>query len=139
MTLKVRTSGGHRISPPEITASLLCSLDQCPKRVELDLFVDASLRDEISPFIAMLWRRGTLYEKEVMESGKLEAPDLSSAPAEDKERLTLEAMQRGEPLIYSGRIGADGLVGIADLLRRGVGAYTPINVKHLHANTQGGD
>ena len=70
---------------------------------------DQSLRDEVSPFIAMLWRRGTLYETEVMERGHLQDLDLSAAPTEDKERLTLGAMQRGEPLIYSGRVSADGL------------------------------
>jgi hypothetical protein len=32
-----------------------------------------------------------------------------------KERLTLEAMRRGEPLIYSGRIAAAGLVTLLGL------------------------
>ncbi|MFN9847187.1 MAG: PD-(D/E)XK nuclease family protein, partial [Alphaproteobacteria bacterium] len=125
--------------PPEITASLLYNLVQCPKRVELDLFGDASLRDQINPFIAMLWRRGALYENEVMESGQLAALDLSSAPAEDKERHTLEAMGRGEPLIYGGRISADGLVGIPDLLRRDVGGYTPIDIKSGRGKEGGSD
>ena len=48
---------------PSITASTLYDLVQCPKRVDLDLFGKASERDEVSPFVAMLWRRGTLYEK----------------------------------------------------------------------------
>jgi predicted RecB family nuclease len=124
--------------PAEITASLLYNLVQCPKRVELDLFADPSNRDEISPFIAMLWQRGTLYEAEVMAKGHLEALDLSGAPAEEKERLTTEAMSRGEPLIYGGRISADGLVGVPDLLRREGAGYTPIDIKSGRGKEGGG-
>jgi len=40
------------------------------------------------------------------ERAGLDVPflDLSGYSGDEKERLTLEAMQRGEPLIYSGRI-----------------------------------
>lgn len=41
--------------------------------------------------------------------------DLSHAEGPEKERLTLEAMKRGEPLIYNGRVSADDLLGIPDL------------------------
>ena len=48
---------------------------------------------------------------------------------EEKERLTLEAMQRGEPLIYSGRIQEPGLLGDPDLLRKETGGYVAGDIK----------
>ena len=111
-----------------ITASTLYNLVQCPKRVERDWFGDPRERDPISPFIAMLWERGTLYEQSVIASGELEFLDLSGAHEDDQERLTIEAMQRGEPLIYSGRIVAGDLVGIPDLLRRHGTRYLPVDI-----------
>ena len=44
--------------------------------------------------------------------------DLTPYAADEKERRTLEAMQRGEPSIYSARIKEDGLLGDPDLLRK---------------------
>jgi len=125
--------------PQPITASLLYDLVQCPKRVELDLFGDPSERDAVSPFVEMLWRRGTLYEDEVIAEGGLPVLDLSGIEAEERERLTLEAMQRGEPLIYSGRISADDLLGVPDLLRREGAGYVPIDIKSGRGKEGGGD
>ena len=48
---------------------------------------------------------------------------------DEKERLTLEAMQRGEPLIYSGRMQAEGLLGDPDLLRREGDRYVAGDIK----------
>ena len=96
--------------PPPITASILYDLVQCPRRVALDLFGDPAERDEISPFVKMLWERGSLYERDVIEGGDVPLLDLSHAEGAEKERLTLEAMRRGEPLIYGGRIAADELI-----------------------------
>lgn len=112
-----------------ISASMLYNLVQCPKRVALDLFGEPSLRDEVSPFIQLLWEQGAAYEQKVMASGSHAALDLSEYEGEAKERLTLEAMGRGVPLIYSGRISADDLVGIPDLLRKVTGGYVPIDIK----------
>ncbi len=125
--------------PPPITASMLYDLVQCPKRVELDLFGDTKDRDEISPFVRMLWERGAVHEREVVESGTLQVLDLTQAPSDEKERLTLEAMRRGEPLIYGGRIAADGLVGIPDLLRCVSGLYVPMDIKSGRGEEGGGD
>lgn len=102
---------------PSITASMLYDLVQCPKRVELDLFADPSGRDEVSPFVRMLWERGALHERDVVSGGGLKVLDLSAIEGPERERLTLDAMSRGEPLIHGGRIVADDLVGIPDLLR----------------------
>lgn len=117
---------------------MLYNLVQCPKRVAMDLYADPSLRDEVSPFVQLLWEQGAAYEQEVMTSGHHEALDLSSYDGEEKERRTLEAMQSGVPLIYSGRISADDLVGIPDLLRKVVGGYIPIDIKS-GAGEEGGD
>jgi predicted RecB family nuclease len=114
---------------PTITASVLYDLVQCPKRVERDMFGDPAERDEVNAFVEMLWQRGTLYETEIMTSGDLNALDLSFAEGDEKQRLTLEAMQRGELLIYSGRIGVDDMIGVPDLLRKMGSGYVPIDIK----------
>ena len=124
---------------PPITASLLYDAVQCSKRVELDLFGDPNERDEISPFVAMLWRRGAQHEREVIEGGDTRMLDLSGTHGDENERLTLEAMRRGEPLIYAGRISADDLVGIPDLLRRHGAGYIPVDVKAGRGKEGGGD
>lgn len=112
-----------------ITASLLYDLVQCPQRVALDLFGDPGKRDEISPFVRMLWERGALHEREAVEGLELPFLDLSGEAQEDRQRLTLEAMQRGDPLIYGGLIAVDGLVGIPDLLRLEGRGYVPMDIK----------
>lgn len=122
-----------------ITASMLYNIVQCPKRVELDLFGDPSVRDEISPFIAMLWERGTRYEQQVIGSRGFDFLDLSDSEPDEAEDLTIAAMQAGEPLIYSGRITADGLLGVPDLLRRHGQGYHPIDIKSGGGEEAGGD
>ncbi len=115
--------------PPLITATTVYSYTQCPTRVEKDLFEDPKHRDAPNPFVEMLWERGTLYEEDIIRKGTLDFLDLSSAEGEEKERLTLEAMRRGEKLIYSGRIASDDLAGIPDLLRKHGNGYLPIDIK----------
>jgi predicted RecB family nuclease len=124
---------------PAITASILYDLVQCPKRVELDFFGNAAERDEVSPFVRMLWQRGTLYEQDVISSGDLVVLDLSKAEANKKEQLTIDAMKRGEPLIYSGRISSDDLVGVPDLLRLEGNGYAPVDIKSGRGEEGGGD
>ncbi len=112
-----------------ITAALLYDLVACPHRVSLDLFADARERDPPNPFVELLWERGSLYEREVIS--KLEAPflDLSRFGGEEKERRTWEAMQRGEPLIYSARLQVGDLLGHPDLLRREGTGYLAGDIK----------
>jgi hypothetical protein len=108
-----------------IAASTLYDFVQCPTRVGLDAFGDPAKRDPINPFVRLLWERGTLFERETI--AKLDQPftDLSGFKEEEKEQLTLEAMRRGDALIYSGRIFSDDLVGIPDILRKETGGYIP--------------
>ncbi|MFT5329985.1 MAG: putative RecB family nuclease [Parasphingorhabdus sp.] len=122
-----------------ITATTLYNYVQCPTRVSLDYFGDPAERDPVDAFIAMLWERGTLYEQEIIQKGDLEYLDLSTAEGDEKERLTLKAMQSRVPLIYSGRIVSADLVGIPDLLRWQGGGYIPIDIKSGRGEEDGGE
>ena len=113
----------------QVAASTLYSLVQCPQRVVLDAFGNPGERDEISPFVQLLWEKGTQFEHAVIEGLKQPFLDLSAAKDGDKERLTLDAMKRGEALIYGGRISADDLLGEPDLLRKETGGYVPGDIK----------
>jgi predicted RecB family nuclease len=122
-----------------VTASVLYDLVQCPRRVVLDAFGDQAEADEINPFVRLLWERGTLFERDTV--AKLNQPftDLSRASDSDRERLALEAMARGDALIYGGCIAADDLLGRPDLLRRETGVgYVPGDIKSGRGE-EGGD
>ncbi len=108
---------------------MLYDFVQCPHRVTMDLFVDPKLKDEVSPFVQLLWDKGSIYEREVI--GKLAIPftDLSRYGLEEKEQKTLEAMDRKDPLIYGGRIKAGDLLGDPDLLRLENGRYIAGDIK----------
>ena len=98
-----------------ITASMLYDLVACPHRVSMDLFADVAQRDKISPFVQLLWDRGAAHEKEIVANLAIPFTDLAQYAGDEKERLTLEAMERGDPLIYGGRISAGELLGVPDL------------------------
>lgn len=112
-----------------VTAAMLYDLVACPHRVTMDLFADPVQRDKPNPFVELLWEKGSLYEREVI--AELESPllDLSAYAGDEKEQLTLEAMQGGESLIYSGRIQVDGLLGEPDLLRKEGTSYIAGDIK----------
>lgn len=114
---------------PPITASILYSLVECPHRIWLDAIEDPAKRDPISPFVELLWERGSKFERETMQGLGLPFLDLSALPAEQKERETLAAMHRGEALIYGGRISHGDLVGQPDLLRREGAGYVAGDIK----------
>jgi len=113
----------------QITASMLYDLVICPNRPSMDLFGDPQKRDAISPFVRLLWERGTAYEKEVVS--KLEDPflDLSGFTEEEKEKRTTEAMKAQVSLIYSGRISAGDLLGEPDLLSFDSSGYVAGDIK----------
>jgi uncharacterized protein len=113
-----------------ITASDLYDYVACPHRVRLDHFGNPEQRDVVSPFVRLLWERGSLYEQQVIAA--LPADEYVSfkdlAP-QVKEAETVSAIGAGIPLIYGGRISADDLVGEPDLLiRRGEG-YIAADIK----------
>jgi predicted RecB family nuclease len=138
--LRDRVLGRERLGAAmPITASVLYDLVNCPQRVALDAFGDPAARDETNAFVRLLWERGTLFERETISELKQPFLDLSGIQGAEKERLTLEAMQRGDPLIYSGRIGADDLLGVPDLLRKEVGGYVPGDIKSGAGEEGGGE
>ena len=112
-----------------ISASMLYAHLSCPHRVSMDAHVDPALRDPVNPFVEMLWERGTLYETEVIGRVGQEFLDLSGLHGDDKERATREAIARQVPLIYSGRLSDDELLGVPDLLRYENGGYVAIDIK----------
>lgn len=125
-------------NPVAVTASILYNLVECPQRVALDAFGDAASRDEVSAFVRLLWERGTLFEQQTVANLRIPFVDLSGVKELDRERLTLDAMTNGEPLIYGGCIRAGDLLGKPDLLRKEVGGYVPGDIKSGRA-TEGGD
>jgi predicted RecB family nuclease len=122
-----------------VTASVLYELVQCPQRVALDAFGNPADRDEINPFVRLLWERGALFERETIAKLQLPFLDLSKSHEADREQLTLEAMARGEPLIYGGRIRAEDLTGMPDLLRKETGGYVPGDIKSGRGKDEGDD
>ncbi|MEY9418037.1 putative RecB family nuclease [Bradyrhizobium japonicum] len=121
-----------------VTASILYNLVECPQRVALDAFGDPARRDEVSAFVRLLWDRGTLFEQQTVAQLKIPLVDLSDVNELDRERLTLDAMTNGEPLIYGGSIRAGDLLGKPDLLRKEVGGYVPGDIRSGRA-TEGGN
>ncbi|MDD3029395.1 MAG: TM0106 family RecB-like putative nuclease [Alphaproteobacteria bacterium] len=117
------------MSKSQISASILYDLVQCPHRVTMDLFGDYTKRDEISPFVQLLWEKGSLYEKKVIANLGLPFLDLSPYKEQDKERRTLEAMNAGVGLIYNGRISSGDLLGEPDLLRKDGAGYIAGDIK----------
>ncbi len=117
-----------RISKP-ITASLLYNLVQCPHRVTMDLFGNPALKDPVNPFVQLLWERGNAFEREVIEGLHVRFTNLHSYYGDEKELLTIEAMKRGDSLIYSGRISAEDLVGEPDILRKRDTGYIAGDIK----------
>lgn len=115
--------------PPSITASMLYNLTSCEHRLFLDTFGDLSQRGEPNAFIQLLWEKGTLFEKEVMTSLDLPFLDLSSYRGEEKEDRTRKAIEQGVPLIYSGRLSVDNLLGEPDLLRKEGTGYVAGDIK----------
>jgi hypothetical protein len=67
-----------------VTASILYDLVQCPQRVALDAFGDQADRDEINPFVRLLWERGALFERETIAKHQ-SFTDLSKAGDSDRE------------------------------------------------------
>lgn len=112
-----------------ITATMLYDFIQCPHRVQLDLFGNPTKRDPVSPFVQLLWERGSAFEAETIAGLQQPFLDLSGYTGSEKETATRAAMERGEPLIYSGRITHKDLVGEPDLLRRHDGGYVAGDIK----------
>ena len=94
-----------------ITAAMLYDLIQCEHRPTMDLFSDPAKRDEMNPFVKLLWEKGITHERDVIASLDIPILNLSSYSGEEREQKTIDAICQGVPLIYRGRIAADDLLG----------------------------
>ncbi|MDI6451760.1 TM0106 family RecB-like putative nuclease [Anaerobaca lacustris] len=112
-----------------ITAAMLYDAIRCPHRVTLDLFGAPADRDQITAFVQLLWDRGYAYEQEIIRGLNVPFANLSSLSGDEKEAATLDAINRGDALVYSGRITAMDLVGEPDLLRREGLGYVAGDIK----------
>jgi predicted RecB family nuclease len=112
-----------------ITSSQLYSHLTCPHRLVMDAFGNPAERDAVSPFVQLLWERGTAHEQEVMAELGMPFLDLSALSGDAKEAATREAIARREPLIYSGRLSVHELLGEPDLLRFEQGGYVAVDIK----------
>ena len=115
------------ISP--VTASMLYNFVQCPHRVFLDLHGDPDLCDPVSSFVELLWEKGQMFEKEVIESLDVSFVDMSQLDVAEREKETARAMVSGANLIYRGRITAGDLVGEPDILRKTGDFYVAGDIK----------
>ena len=115
--------------PKPITASMLYNFVQCPHRVNQDLYGNPTDKDEVSVFVQLLWDRGNAFEKQVIEGLDIPFTDLSELYETSKEEATKEAIERGDELIYSGRIQAGNLLGEPDLLRKQGDGYVAGDIK----------
>ena len=127
-TKKDRAKGSIDMSK-FITASMLYNFVQCPHRLSLDLFGNPEEKDPVSVFVKLLWEKGNAFEREVIGNLRLRFTDLSSFSTEEKKKATDEAMQRGDDLIYSGRIRAGNLLGEPDILRKQNSGYVAGDIK----------
>ena len=112
-----------------ITAAMLYDFVRCPHRVTMDLFGNPAERDPVNPFVQLLWDRGHAFEQEVVEGLKAPFTNLSHLSGDAKVVATRESIQRGDELIYSGRISAGDLLGEPDLLRRAGQGYAAGDIK----------
>lgn len=110
-----------------ISTSQLHDFSQCSHRVSLDVFGDPLKRDESDPFVQMLWECGNAHKGQIVTT--LPVLDLTNASPTTRERETIAAMKRGEPLIYGGQISSGDLIGMPNLLEFRGGAYIPGDIK----------
>jgi predicted RecB family nuclease len=122
-----------------ITGSKLYDYIQCPHRVWRDVHGPQNEKiQETNPFVQLLWDRGVSHEKAVIaDLGSF--LDLSEGTQEERFAKTMEAMRRGEPLIYQGLLRSENILGIPDLLKKMPdGTYIPVEIKS-GSGLEGGD
>lgn len=122
-----------------ITAAQLYDYIACPHRVALDAFGSAAERDETSPFVRLLWERGSAFELQVAETLPKETEMLSELAGDEKLVRTLKAIEARCPVIHGGRIAAGELLGEPDLLLLRADGYIAADIKSGRGETGGDD
>ena len=100
-----------------ITAAMLYDQVMCPHRPSMDLFANPMKRDKLSPFVKLLWEKGTAYEEEVIASLDIPFLDLTPYSLEEKESKTLEAIEKKEDIRHFRTTAACLTDAIATLIR----------------------
>lgn len=119
---------------------MLYNFIRCPHRVVMDLFENPALRDPVNPFVQLLWERGNCFEEEVITGLDVPYTDLHPYYGEEKRRRTLDSIERGDELIYGGRITAGDLAGEPDILRKqGSAGYVAGDIKSGAGEEGGGE
>ena len=117
-----------------LTASKLQDYLICPHRVWRDEFGPLEEKEKgIHPLVELLWNNGVLKEREVIKNiGLGEYLDLDTGEHWEKRfERTLQALEKGAPLIYQGVLHFDNMIGIPDLLQKtDKGDYVPIDIKN---------
>jgi len=117
-----------------ITAATLFDLVTCPHRVAMDRHGPAAKREDRGDIAAMMWRRGVAHEADLLAVLGDHPVTLAGADAKRRERETLAAMDRGEPLILGARIRHEDLVGEPSVLRREDDGYVAGDVRCASAD-----
>ncbi len=121
-----------------ITAKDLYNYTKCLHRVYLDANGDPNAKGEVSRFAQLLWELGLQTERDYLESlEERSVTDLSMYEPETAWDKTLEAMSRGDGLIYQSCLVHGRFRGRPDLLFKREGAiskwgsyyYEPIDIK----------
>ena len=115
--------------PTAVTASMLYDLVTCPHRVTMDFMAIPPSGTSQTPSSKCSGNAARCTSARSSPGSTCRSSICPPTAGEEKERLTLEAMQRGEPLIYSGRIQEPGLLGDPDLLRKETGGYVAGDIK----------
>jgi uncharacterized protein len=121
-----------------ITAKDLYNYTKCLHRVYLDANGNPAEKGDVSQFAKLLWEMGLQTERDYLCSlGEISVTDLSEFEPETAWEKTLEAMQRGDVLIYQGCLVNAHYRGRPDILVKKENAsskwghyyYEPIDIK----------
>ena len=121
-----------------IAAKDLYNFTKCLYRVYLDANGNLAEKGEVSEFAKLLWEMGLQTERDYLESlGEKPITNLSTFDLETARDKTLEAMKRGDEMIYQGCLVFERYRGRPDLLIKSDDAasklgpyyYEPIDIK----------
>jgi hypothetical protein len=83
------------------------------------------------PLGTAAWDRAAAHGPDVISSVDTPYRDLSRYAGNAKERRTIKAMDQDEPVIYSGRMSADNLLDVPDLLRKELSGYVAEDIQSV--------
>jgi predicted RecB family nuclease len=122
----------------KLSASLFYDFSKCRRRIFLDIHGDETERGKESDFLRLLWERGVLVEKDILDRIQKERPMVVvEGPAgKSTSQETLELMKQGSELIVQGVLAHADWIGRPDILEKVQGEsrfgnyhYVPIDVK----------